>query len=71
MLFLMTFFQQEKRFRGSRCCLLRHKELAVKTMGKSKRLIQSQQAASAVIQENPGDPFRGCPPDKCLEVLAD
>jgi hypothetical protein len=53
--FLMFFFQLGEGFRGSRCRLLRHKELATKTTqpGKSKRLIQSQQAASAAIQENP------------------
>jgi len=51
----MIFFRLEQRFKGSRCRLLRHKELATKTFqpGKSNRLIQSQQAASAVIQENP------------------
>jgi hypothetical protein len=55
MFLLMIFFQLEKRFRGSRCRLLRHKELAMKTIqpGKSNRLIQSQQAASAAIRENP------------------
>jgi len=50
----MNFFRLEQRFKGSRCRLLRHKELATKTIqpGKSNRLIQSQQAASAVLQEN-------------------
>jgi len=45
----MIFFRPEQRFQGSRCRLLRHKELATKTIqsGKSYRLIQSQQAASA------------------------
>jgi len=51
----MIFFRPEQRFKGSRCRLLRHKELATNTIqpGKSNRLIQSQQAASAAIRENP------------------
>jgi hypothetical protein len=53
----MTFIQLEKCFQGSRCRLLRHKELATKTIqsGKTNRLIQSHQAASAAIRENPRD----------------